>query len=377
MKILVIAEMNSSNIGDQAIFAGLKKYLISKKISVFPLDLSCSKKALYSGIVEDKELNISFKSSMRKYKLVYIPLNVIRRVLVHVKNLKTWIATFRENDLIIVGGGSLLINNSYSFPISLFFVKLCAKFTNTEYYVLGCSMSSKYNFLSRYMLYSFLNSAEKIYLRDSLSVKYLKNIFNLEAVLSSDLALLLDQDIKRERDSNIVAINMIEFSGHDMLELQQFQKHYYETIEALIELLLEKGIKVNLFTTGGEGDYQNGINFRETISNQVDIFHPKTLDTLLDYLCHCNGVISTRLHAAILSFVTLTPFVGITWDNKVNGFLNDIHMSENCFSVEDNAIDIMDQLMNAMQNKDMVTQSEKQKQKYLLITHINEIIDTK
>jgi len=375
MNILLIGEIYSKNIGDQAIHYGIKNYLHSKDISVSSLDLSCRSRLSQHNTREIRQS----KSIIRNSRLLYISLNIIRRLFKHIVNLKCWIKMFKKNDIIIVGGGSLLINNSYSFPISLMFIKLCARLTNKPYYVLGCSVSDNITLLSKYMLYSFLVSAKQIYLRDVLSTHYIKRVFKLRSVLSSDLALLINKkpNKKFSNNNNIIAINIIGFTTHNILNKKDFQDKYNKMILNAIDFFIQKNYCVELFTTGEEIDYVNAQNILLKTKHNISIFRPSSVEELLNYLDNCSGIVSTRLHSAILSFLSEVPFVSISWDNKINGFLESISMLKNCFSVNDSVSDIGECLIESMEDNPLVNDIEKDKQIKLLKLHIEEILNEK
>lgn len=374
MKVLVVAEINSHNLGDQAIHYGIKKYLASKNILVSSLDLS-SRQNIDSSVKIKQNRKLNF---FKKIKFLYICLNITHRIFIHFKNINLWLKEFRNTDLIIVGGGSLLINNSYSFPISLFLIKILSTILKKNYYVIGCSASENINYVSKQMLFSFLMSAKGIYLRDNISVGFLRKLYHLESVHSADLALLIDANhLKNVRDSKLFAINVIGFSEHAVLKNKIFQNNYNNLIVSLIEQIQKDGNKVILFTTGEEIDYLNAKNIIINNKLDVEIYHPSSVQKLLAFLSKCSGVISTRLHSAILAFVSETSTVSISWDKKIDGFFQSNDIYEDCFSSTSSPDRIISRLYYLVRTGNNQGIVKKNKNKNLLEQHIGEILNEK
>ena len=112
MNILIISESLSNNLGDQAIFKGLKSLIENQGNSVNSLDLSGRSQT------PSKE-NTKRKSQWVNTTVLQIK-NIIQSILIYTKNKSKYSKAFEACDLIIIGGGSLLINNNLSFPTKLY-----------------------------------------------------------------------------------------------------------------------------------------------------------------------------------------------------------------------------------------------------------------
>lgn len=325
-KILIINEGNSSNIGDQAIFEGLKYFLESHSYSILFQDLSCNKRSTTtksSNHIVEKKINpinrIDFFLKLNSF---------IKRNVLHIKFFFKWLKIFKKSDYIIIGGGSLLINNNYSFPVSLFWVYILSKITNKRYSTLGCSGKNVKGF-ARVLLMIFLKNAEKVYVRDFNSQKNISKMINSEIGILHDHAINLSTKSKYFSNSEKfkLAINIMY-----SLDKKKFKKYERNIYNILNKLLKNDKIDLSIIITGVEKDRLAAEKIIENLDFDIPIITPNSVKGLVQELSNKDMVLCSRLHCTILSLVAHTPFIGLSWDDKVSGFYKTIDLEQYCFN---------------------------------------------
>jgi polysaccharide pyruvyl transferase WcaK-like protein len=332
-KILIINEGSSSNIGDQAILEGLKSFLKSRNHSILFQDLSCNIRS-----TTRKSLNHIVEKKVNPINRIdfFLKLNsFVKRNLLHIKNFSKWFKIFKESDYVIVGGGSLLINNNYSFPVSLFWVYILSKFTNKKYSTLGCSGKNVKGFAGL-LLKVFLKNAEEVYVRDHNSQKNISEILNL------DIGILHDHAINMSMESKyLIRSEKIKLSINVMysLDKKKFKKYEENLYEILSKLKINNKIDLSIIITGVEKDRLAAKKIIDNLGFDIPIIFPGNLESLLKELSTKDMVLCTRLHCTILSLVAHTPFIGLSWDDKVSGFYKTINLEKYYFNAFDLDID--------------------------------------
>ena len=119
----------------------------------------------------------------------------------------------------------------------------------------------------------------------------------------------------------------------------------------LIAKLEEKGYDYELITSGHFGDeaFLDYLIRNYGIPEKKCIFNMNCPEQLIEKISKYDGVISCRLHPSIISFSLDVPGVGLVWNNKVRRFYECIGYEDRIIGVEDfNADCIMEKLELSM-----------------------------
>lgn len=336
MKIAVVGEVNSSNLGDQAIFLGLQSYLNNSN-TVVSLDLSGRKSK--TGWQNNTKKNVQRNFPGFIYRFYFLITTVIK----FLSQIQVISKQIKECQLIIFGGGSLLIDNNLSFPSKLFLFSILSRFHKKKYVVVGCSTRPVLNIIARFMLGYFLNGASKIGLRDYKSLELCEINNRGKCNFTPDSALLLSPStvdgVGRVNNSKIVGINVMSPQKHGFFsDIYEFEK-YMAVIKELASRLV--GCKVIIFTTG---DFADNDFVTDRFAHEFDVFIPHSLDDLTDFFSSVDRVYATRLHALIISISQgIIPY-SLAWDDKITGFIDTYELSDFSTDLRMSRVDIADMI---------------------------------
>ena len=267
----------------------------------------------------------------------------------------------KKSHLFIFGGGSLIqdVTSSKSLWFYLNMLKLAYKAKiPVMLYANGIGPVNKEN--NRKMVADVLNKADIITLRDEKSLDEVKNMeISTSAIVTADPALTMvgiDKMsaislLKKENvncDKKLLAISIRDWKECDDKFWTGFAKNLDEIcikhnltpvfipLKMPDDVKISKEIKLKLKTESYvlEGEYSS-----EEI---VGIFGA------------CEITIGMRLHSLIYAAASITPTIGISYDPKIDGFINYIGMSD-VLGLDDAASDKM--VLKAdeiMENKDKI-----------------------
>ena len=178
MKLLLLGEHYSDNLGDAIISRCFRNFLLGRSIDFDCLDLSGRKKAnkekdIFSNKDEiHKRRNIRYLI-LKKYDFLHYHYSIIKTM----KYVKQSIPKFVQYDAAIYIGGSVLINY---FAFTIFYINNILNKKNIPVYFYGCGTGKLKKNTEKKMLIQALNlpNVKEIYLRDSIRFvnnNYMKN----------------------------------------------------------------------------------------------------------------------------------------------------------------------------------------------------------
>lgn len=346
--VLIIGEMNSENIGDKAIFEGLKHSLFTSndKIKISELSFSSGQKKTDIPSIQPQKSNIGkiiLKKVIKKNYKVYSLFNMLKTFFYYYKNRNLVKSEFRKSDLIIVGGGALLQDNAMTFPAALYVLSIMSKKFSKKISVVGCSSGNKFSWLSKKFINKFLLQTDQLYMRDPKSVEIIYREFNIDSQIIPDNALRYNidhilsdtkKDLKNKKLLKI-GINLMTFSNHGIGRNEKFKKEYEKIVLECIQIILnsERESEIHLFTTGEDSDLEI-IKKIKLNHNDIKLFVPKDLSDLLVFINGLDTMLNTRLHASILGLLLKKPISSIIWDDKVKGFYELCGLSDRSFNIK-------------------------------------------
>jgi polysaccharide pyruvyl transferase WcaK-like protein len=303
MKVLVINEGYSDNLGDQAINDSLQ-YLLNIN-GIKDIDFQDFTKNIDKPIpIKLNEVqNAKFRiKSIMKY---LIPVK-IRWLL---KNLRRIIKASKNNyDLVIIGGGQLIMGN-VSFPIAMFsWINILKFFGNSNIiiYSVGIASDIKLSIFNKLLFNYSLSKVKKIYLRDNKSIELSQNIFKLSSSFIYDVAFIhnqiKDKDIENKKHYILLGVMPLKtYNEHNIYKLSKYE--YYKT---WIDFLNKNHIKVeqvSLFYTTHD-DRIASLDFQQYVKNKfnitLELIETNTKNKLIETYKNSSLIISARMHALIL-----------------------------------------------------------------------------
>ncbi|EJL6394805.1 polysaccharide pyruvyl transferase family protein [Vibrio navarrensis] len=329
MRILIINESLGHNLGDHAIQLGLSNFIREK----FEYDVV--------------QLGFPSRNGVRNNQLVFKrklfftnALHPLRLFLFSICRIPLLIKAISKSDKVVIGGGSLLINNKLTFPISLAIITLICRIQKKEFIFLGISSRRENSKFANFLLRNTIKYSSEIYCRDIKSISVLDECYNVSSSWIPDLALNIERKTGLALTGNSIAINIMGRQAHGFFSSSANLDKYRRWLEHLIQDSLSLGYKVNLFTTGESSDnllMVSIVNFfgnEKVTGNSFD-----SLDKLIKFVDKFDIVVGTRLHSAIIPLARGSKVACFNWDSKVSGFFKTIGNENSLLNDTDTSIE--------------------------------------
>ena len=342
--ILVIAENNTANMGDNLIFEGLTACIHQArpdfKISTVNLSIASSAAANSQKIPFRKRL-VRFGENRLPGMVALMQMNAQR--FLFRSHLDENRALLQQVDFIIIGGGQLLLDNALGFPTKLQCFARLAHELNKPYHILSCGIGEYWSLLAREMFTEVLTNAASISLRDPYSIERLRQeLPALKARLAPDPALWTADLYPASQLSappvlGICPINRLDFNRHLPKNQQYSEQAWLSWWFGLLGVLTLQRTPFRLFTTGVPQDNQFAWQLLLEFGLSKDTLLPAPV-TPAEYCQQVQGfsrVITTRLHAAITAHSYGIPALGIIWDEKVRSYFKMIGRASDAMTIEE------------------------------------------
>jgi len=240
-------------------------------------------------------------------------------------NLPEIISILKGADLFISGGGSLIQDvTSMKSPFYYLTILQLARVLSKKS-VFFCQGVGPLN--NRFVRLATLKTLEKVDLisvRDINSKKLLENIglAGDEIIKSVDPVFLLDDATAINRN-NITGDNILGISVRPWAD-----NSYIQPMAAGVNQLIEDypDLKVHLIPFHKGEDERLSESFSELLNtDRIRLLkaqsHPARM---IDYYEEIDILLGVRLHSLIYATITATPFVGISYDPKIDSYLSEL-----------------------------------------------------
>jgi polysaccharide pyruvyl transferase CsaB len=347
-KIVICGNYGATNIGDEAILAGILALINDS----YPSG-SANKPEI--TVLSANPENTTALHNVKSLPLLPAGPRSFFRGLFSGGITRT-LDAIRTCDGFILGGGGLFNAEK---PLSLIIWGLQAKFAllfKKPLFCIGQSVGPITNFFARYMVKSVFSRARVISLRDRKSQALLHKLGCPLANVIADPAFALHTDLPAgtEREKFIV---MSVRPWH-----KDFSPDLYQYFAQAIDDIHEKyGFKTILtpFSSYPEDDSSVLSNILAQVKNPsaVELFeYSADYHKLLELISRSKAVIGMRLHSLIFATLTRTPFIGISYSDKVASFVSEAGMDEYLINLPEISADVLDIIFSQlMENYDHVT----------------------
>ena len=343
-RVVISGYYGFDNTGDEAVLYSILK----------ALEKECKKDSLEIIVLSNQP-----EKTSEKYKVGAINRWDMKKVYQELKNC----------DLLISGGGSLLqdVTSHKTVPYYLLIIKM-AQWHKKEvvFYSQGYGPVNKA--YSRTLIKKVLNKVNYIYVRDQQSKKSLQEIgvSHSPIILAADPVLGMEADVettlkmkeyvkKHSKGKLPVGIYLRSWKNDDQLR---------EKIKILVSLLEKENMDL-FFIAMQEPDDQV---FLEKLQMETASFHKVREKLDIQEVFALTGqmdlVIGMRLHALIMATAQGIPTVGLSYDPKVDDFMDSID-NKHCFDVEtfnpqELARSVMTQVANIQKEKESILYKRKE-----------------
>ena len=317
MKIILIGEHYSSNLGDAVISTCFQSFLIENNLKYELLDLSGRKGFQQSLSSVDAS---KLKKKIKENRFLKTAINIFHSYKLFSKYK---INKCDEETIAIYDGGSLFMD--YFAPRQYFLNRVLYRNSVCVNY-LGCGMGKIDSLINKCLLYRAVNfkNVKTILLRDSVELFY--RTFRKEAKPTEDIALLSSVYFNRSiqnKSQKIIGIGFICLH-------KKFNEKFSDFILSLIEELEEKKIEWQIFTNGAPEDYYFAKCFYESYTFKYGSLakKPERTQDLINNITSYDRLVTCRLHSAIIAYSYQIPAMAIIWSSKIEEFYRKIGHEE-------------------------------------------------
>ncbi|WP_416666463.1 polysaccharide pyruvyl transferase family protein [Egbenema bharatensis] len=359
-RVAAFGEWDTTNLGDRAIYEGVKHFFQEIDWEVVGYGLGTLSPVEQRA---DSPMRIPFdrgaidtRSSLTDSmthlkKRVKRPIRAIRQQL----KIRALMPELRTVDAISVGGGALLADQDLHFPQSLEAITWAAKRLQIPLFCLGCGSVQDWSAEGRAMIQQFAETCQFIAVRDAVTSERLTALLGRPIPIFGDFALTLKEPIPDEaNDENrkAVALNVMELFGEDQLSQKQYESALVNAIKHwLSQAQNSENTRFIIFTTGNPEDIKPARRVFQELSTHpnVELHLPICMNDIHNILTQVRVVISARLHAAILAISETVPVISFAPGEvyrKNHNFFKSIGIAE--YAISTFAEDARDQLMHLL-----------------------------
>lgn len=342
--IAICGETYSQNLGD-GVIAESMAYLINRAIpeaKVVFIDIS-NRVGVQPAVYGAKAVRRSPGDSLRcLHRAAYRRFSAYRRLCAMAQIAfweigRNWRHVLVDGcDLMIIGGGQLVMDNDLSFPTKLFAVWRKMKRRAATLAFHSCGVGGTWSWIGRLLVGRLLREERVIGIsvRDTASLENLRHVFGIapaEVEIVYDPALWADKVYGIDLRGNAGAIGLgimaplAYFSSISSPVGEFCTDRLKELWCATVRQLAREGHAVVLFSNGAPEDQRFAEEIFESIPDALRgavslSERPKSPEELVKMLSGFKAIVAQRLHAHIIAYAAGVPSVGLIWDSKVKEF---------------------------------------------------------
>lgn len=272
------------------------------------------------------------------------------------KEGRKFIKKLKKTDLVLHAPGGPSIGDIYYSSEKMYLWRLkFVKRLGIPYMFYAPSMGPFINPERCKMRKEVLLGAEKVILRDPISVKYVNEFLpELKVEQALDSALQHDIDIKENEKKYKEYPELVEFLekfdkciGITVTDLLWHPKHHSTGVDKVICEEFKKFIKnktdegygivfvPQLYGTHNDTDFMNNFAI-EGKTFMIDAFSDEHDTYFQQYVIgKLYAVVGMRYHSNIFSAKMGTPFVSVSYEQKMQGFMESVELDKYCLNVYD------------------------------------------
>jgi polysaccharide pyruvyl transferase WcaK-like protein len=351
-KIAAFGEWDTGNLGDQAIFEGVKDFFQSAGWlvdayglgSLAPIRQHLQAASPPSAPAEQWSTTRPAGTTIHAWRTsAYAFLKPWMRPAR--QHLRIWrlLSEVAQARAVLVGGGALLSDEHLHFPQSLAAVGWAARKLHLPVFCLGCSAEGPWSACGERMIAQFIRSCSVIATRDAATAKRVAMIWGQPVPIFGDFAMslrgVLTSHMPRPQVSRL-AVNVMHLPHRWHAD----QQHYEDVLVHTIATWMHRhsfvsAAHVQIFTTGtGEDVVPARRVLARLLLPETSLYLPSALADLRSFLQAQTTVMASRLHAAILALVEGILVIGLAVSPKIHEFLQTLGLQHYSVPVRDERV---------------------------------------
>ncbi len=353
-KVVISGYYGFDNIGDDAMVETFSKYFKEKDTSLIVMSKNPEKTSKQFGV-----------HAIDRFNILQI------------------ISTIKKSDVLISGGGTLLQDVtkliSIWYYLAIIFIGILLK---KPVYVLFQGIGPINNRFNIWLTKKILSKVNCIALRDKKAYDEMKKlgIDTTKAFITTDLVFALDVLSKQESKSLIKKYipDYNESKQYIGVSLRPWKNVYNEEIfsKVLDRIKKELNVEIVFFPFHKKQDYLflkdiQGIMWENSYMIYDDL-KPSEIAGMMSLMSANIGV---RLHSLVFATITKVPVIGITYDPKIDGFLQELGLKPICEYSKIEEDKIINQVQEILENNYDKTYLQKvEDKKNMVIKVLDKII---
>jgi polysaccharide pyruvyl transferase WcaK-like protein len=351
-KIAAFGEWDTGNLGDQAIFEGVKDFFQSAGWlvnayglgSLAPIRQHLQASSPPSAPAEQWSATRSAGTTMHAWRTsAYAFLKPWMRPARQHLRIRRLLSEVAQARAVLVGGGALLSDEHLHFPQSLAAVGWAARKLHLPVFCLGCSAEGPWSTRGERMIAQFIRFCSVIATRDVATARRVAMIWGQPVPIFGDFAMslrgVLTSHAPRRQVSRL-AVNVMHLPHRWHADQQHYEDVLVHTIATWMRRYsLVSAVHVQIFTTGAGEDVVPARRVLARLSlPEASLYLPSALADLRGFLQAQTTVIASRLHAAILALVEGIPVIGLAVSPKIHEFLQTLGLQRYSVPVRDERV---------------------------------------
>ncbi len=341
-KAIICGNYGTGNLGDEAIL----RAIIQKLSPQYDLTIMSA-----NPRETEEKLNIPtitrLPSGLRSYLKAWF--SPVAR-----KELKKAKAALDVCDRFILGGGTLLTDEPKASMVVWGSQVKGALSRGKELEIYANGIGPLHSKWSQKWAASILQKANKISVRDQLSLEWVRKLTNQKAELVPDPVLDLDIQTLKKGPLAVSAETIIlaprawkSYSKNTENVLKKFVQHLcVEKGKYMVGIPFDKNSKKDLEMMHKIFD-QDGVRERSQIYQDY-----QSEEDVMSVIKDAEALIGMRLHSLIFAHLAKTPFIGIAYMEKVSGLGQELNKQESILSLEDLNLENLKQAYESSSSKD-------------------------
>ena len=246
---------------------------------------------------------------------------------------KEYLEIFSESDFCLITGGTPIYDYDYISRIVHFVLPF---FSGSQIFLFGVGSKHVRSFKGKIINGKMLKRCTRISVRDGPTYNNLERLTSKAIRLTGDSALFYPHKANVKSDDRILVCprylnHNYRASYHDYLSPRNIQIVRNKVAKAC-DYLIEKGYSITFIpfhTAKGDNDCYEIARISK-LMNSKDAEIQKRPDSPSDFLREASSskfVIGLRLHSLVLSSIATVPYLSISYDTKIHGFMSMTRMN--------------------------------------------------
>lgn len=316
-KAVIIGNYGATNLGDETILENILKHHPEIDFTVFSHNPS------------ETQQKHKVKST---YSLPFGLHSILRG------NTHHSLKALHQADFVIIGGGGLFTDEKIKAVLLWSWHFFWAKHYQKPVFFYANSIGPLKTKIGKWLTKKVFQKANFITVRDSESAEYLKQWKIKNYKITADPAFLsVTQNLSKYDTSINKSFNKLRIRKRTVaISLRSWIKHeknYVEILKKITKKQEEKGYQILLISMQSFQDDDRKILEKITTKKSL-IISPQNFTELLGILNQCEFTIGMRLHFIIASTLSKTPFIALSYSQKIDSLIKNLAMENYLLPIE-------------------------------------------